>query len=165
MEQDMNEVRVRNFLRKCDRLCHRKSVDMLFDKGHSVYAYPLRMFYLSLTGEQVRELCGGHDVPAGYGRVQMMVTVPKKKFKRAVDRVLLRRRIREAYRLNCHELRGDVAADAQGRYLLLAFIYVGGEMREFASVERKMQKLLSGVHEALYGADVADDSEGEECDA
>ncbi len=46
------------------------------------------------------------DAPADVGALQMLVTVPKKKRRRAVDRVLMRRRIREAYRINRRPLRG-----------------------------------------------------------
>ena len=120
--------------RKRERLRHRNAVTRLFEEGKSEYAYPLRMFWLILTREQVRAMFHG-SVPADLDPLQMMITVPKKKFKHAVDRVWLRRRIREAYRLNRLPLRDKIHAANRGdddsdRFMQLAFIYVGGERRE-----------------------------------
>lgn len=126
---------------KCERLRHRCAVTRLFDEGASEYAYPLRMFYLTVDEAELDRMFHGY-IPADMAHLQMMVTVPKKKFKHAVDRVWLRRRIRESYRLNRLSLRATVQADASGRYLLLAFIYVGAEKRGYESINKKMVKLL-----------------------
>lgn len=132
---------VRLTFSKCERLRHRCAVTRLFDEGESEYAYPLRMFYLTVDEAELDRMFHGY-VPADMAHLQMMVTVPKKKFKHAVDRVWLRRRIRESYRLNRLPLRATVQADAAGRYLLLAFIYVGAEKRGYESINKKMVKLL-----------------------
>lgn len=71
-------------LRKAEKLCSRTAVDKLFASGTSAVAYPLRMVY------QISDRSYG--APA-----QFMITIPKKKIRKAVGRVLLRRRIREAY--------------------------------------------------------------------
>lgn len=139
--------------RKRERLHHRNAVTRLFEEGKSEYAYPLRMFWLILTREQVRAMFHG-SVPADLDPLQMMITVPKKKFKHAVDRVWLRRRIREAYRLNRLPLRDKVHAanrgdDGADRFMQLAFIYVGAEKREYASIEKKMMKLLTKAASVL----------------
>lgn len=143
--------------RKRERLRHRNAVTRLFEEGKSEYAYPLRMFWLVLGRDQMESMFHG-SVPRDVDRLQMMVTVPKKKFKHAVDRVWLRRRIREAYRLNRLPLRDKVCGpDAGGaatdRFLQLAFIYVGAEKREYASVEKKMVKLLDKAAALLEGKD------------
>lgn len=143
--------------RKRERLRHRNAVTRLFEEGKSEYAYPLRMFWLILTREQVRAMFHG-SVPADLDPLQMMITVPKKKFKHAVDRVWLRRRIREAYRLNRLPLRDKIHAANRGdddsdRFMQLAFIYVGGERREYASIEKKMMKLLEKAASAMDGND------------
>lgn len=128
-------------MRKGERLHHRNAVEALFNRGKSEYAYPLRMFYLFVEEGGVSELLS----PAAHSdveRLQMMVTVPKKKFKHAVDRVWLRRRIREAYRLNRLSLKDALSVDVRGRYLMLAFIYVGNEKVQFCTIEKKMLKLF-----------------------
>lgn len=141
--------------RKRERLHHRNAVTRLFEQGKSEYAYPLRMFWLTLSRRQMKEMFRG-EIPAGVDVLQMMVTVPKKKFKHAVDRVWLRRRIREAYRLNRLALKAKIEGGNTGdedtdRFMLLAFIYVGGEKRDFAAIEKKMLKLLDKAATLLDG--------------
>lgn len=133
-------------MRKGERLHHRNVVEALFDRGKSEYAYPLRMFYLVVGKDNADDLLCPSAVMEP---VQMMVTVPKKKFKRAVDRVWLRRRIREAYRLNRLSLKDLVERDERGRSLLLAFIYVGSDKAVFGSIEKKMVKLLDKAKAAF----------------
>lgn len=138
---------------KGERLRHRCVVTRLFEEGGGEYAYPLRMFSQLLTRAQLSAMFHGR-VPSDIQPLQMMITVPKKKFKHAVDRVWLRRRIREAYRLNRRELRELVDRHNSGHsdddmFLQLAFIYVGGERREYASIEKKMLKLLNKAKELI----------------
>lgn len=135
-------------LRKPERLHHTNLVDLLFANGESVYAYPLRMFHLRVDAQQMQSLFHGH-LPRTLDYIQMMITVPKKKFRHAVDRVWLRRRIREAYRLGRLPLKEAFTRTCPGDYLLLAFIYVDSQRREYASVERKMDKLLSRLRDTI----------------
>ncbi|MCM1320328.1 MAG: ribonuclease P protein component [Muribaculaceae bacterium] len=128
-------------LRKSERLHHHTLVEQLFNHGESLYAYPLRMFCIVRTKAQMQELFHG-ILPSDIDRLQMMITVPKKKFKHAVDRVWVRRRIREAYRLHRSALKQKLYDDEHNRYLLLAFIYAGDTKREYAAIEKKMIKLL-----------------------
>ncbi len=83
------------------------------------------------------------ELPSGFARRQMMVTVPKKKFRHAVDRVWLRRRVREAYRLHRRDITDEaLSAAPDDTVLMLAFIYVGAEKAPFATIEKKMVRLL-----------------------
>lgn len=81
-------------------------------------------------------------MPPGIAKVQFMVTVPKKKRKRAVDRVLIRRRIREAYRLN----RGELIAAAENnncfRTLSIAMVYVNNDNMPYIEIEEKMKAAI-----------------------
>lgn len=69
--------------------------------------------------------------------VQFLVSVPKKRLRHAVDRVLMRRRIREAYRLQRQNL-----PVPDGLMVDVAFMYVGKGLEPYALVERAMKKLL-----------------------
>lgn len=129
-------------LRKAERLRSRTAVLRLFDKGKSVYAFPLRMIYVTHTPQEMAEMYRG-QTPADMGLRQMLITVPKKKFRHAVDRVWLRRRIREAYRLNRDAIRPD--ALPEGEYIQMAFIYVGDKKVEYGVIEKKMRKLLGAI--------------------
>ncbi len=113
-----------------DKSCrlHLKSmVDNLFSRGKTFYDFPLRLTWIALSQEEADSLFRA-GCPADVGALQMLVTVPKKKRRRAVDRVLMRRRIREAYRINRRPLE-DLACSCPGiRTLQLAFIYLKTRM-------------------------------------
>lgn len=93
---------------------------------HSTSAYPLRMVWRVSPGRR-------SDAP-----VQFLVSIPKKKFRHAVDRVLLRRRVREAYRVNRQDFPTDPAL-----LLDVAFIYTGRTAEPYARIESAMRRLLS----------------------
>ncbi|MEM9527422.1 MAG: ribonuclease P protein component [Bacteroidota bacterium] len=126
-----------------ERLKSRKEIDRLFGKeGRSMNAYPLRMVYAK--AEEIR----------GDFAYQASFVVPKRRFKKAVDRNLLKRRVREAFRRNKQLLtrarpqvpREDDEAETQSQYALM-FIYTGKEAMPYAYIERKMRKLLGQLVE------------------
>jgi ribonuclease P protein component len=84
----MDEKKTRQFtFTKEERLCSKTLTDKLFTEGKTVYQHPLRFVFIPV-GE------GNERFP-----VQVVFSVPKRNYKRAVDRNLIRRRMREAYRL------------------------------------------------------------------
>lgn len=120
----------------------------MFSSGKGMYDYPLRMVWRRLSRSEM-ESSFRNGVPKGIDRLQMMVTVPKKKRRHAVDRVLMRRRIREAYRLNRIPLLDAVRSLPDGDYVQIAFIYLHNDNMPFADIERKMSKLLDKLHKQL----------------
>lgn len=135
---------------KSERLRHKILVDSLFEEGESMYEYPLRMKYRALTAE---ELEGSFKVgiPDKIAPLQVMITVPKKKRRRAVDRVLMRRRIREAYRLHRRRLRGLIEEHPEVRLLTLSIIYISEENSDYSRIESKMRKMLTRL-EMKFGS-------------
>ena len=119
-------------LKKAEKLCSKMHVDMLFSKGKSIVAYPVRCVYKT-------------SARTDGAPVQFMITVPKKHIRHAVDRVLLRRRIRESYRLN-KDIIVEAAKESDKRFDL-AFIYITDSIKDYAYIERKMQKLLNTIVE------------------
>lgn len=113
-------------LPKSERLCSTAAIDALFASGKGALAYPLRML----------------AAPAGAPRSRFVIVVPKKRLRHAVDRVLMRRRIREAYRLCRAPLREAVDADPGLRTFSVAFIYLADKNVDYARVERAMRKLI-----------------------
>ena len=113
-------------LRKAEKLRHKKLVGALFSEGKSIYDFPVRLVWRALSPRQLEDSFRA-GIPENTGKLQMLVTIPKKKRRRAVDRVLLRRRLREAYRLNRLHLadvineRNDIGA------VTVAFIFLGNE--------------------------------------
>ena len=89
------------------------------------------------------------EMPQDIDKVQFMITVPKKKQRHAVDRVLVRRRIKEAYRLKRLPLR-DAVRKVGDKYLMLAFIYQSDKILDYAGIEQRMQKLLTKLQSQLF---------------
>ncbi|WP_254448745.1 ribonuclease P protein component [Spirosoma rhododendri] len=94
---------MRQTFTKSERLCSKKILGELFTKGSTAvgtfYLFPFRVLYLNKPE-------AADALPA------IVITVPKRQFKRAVDRNLIRRRVREAYRLNKHLLFPPTVAPA-----------------------------------------------------
>lgn len=110
--------------RKEERLCSRKHLDLLFKNGSSFLLYPFRISYLFI------------DEPASVP-AQVVINVPKKRYKRAVDRNLLKRRIREAYRLNKRvEFYNQLSTDKG--LLLFSIQFVGKKKYEFTFIQKKL---------------------------
>ena len=72
---------------------------------------------------------------------QFLITVPKKRLHNAVDRVLMRRRIRESYRLN----RQYLEAMSTEQPVDMAFIYVADSVKPYSRVEGAMIKALKNI--------------------
>lgn len=113
---------------KEEKLCSRKIIDQLFDKGSGFVAYPVRVRMLPV--DELPE-----DVP-----VQSMFSVSKKRFKRAVKRNLLKRRMREAFRLNKHHLYHVI--EQKDLKLAVAFLYISGDEMDYQSIEKGMKKAI-----------------------
>lgn len=123
-----------NTLHKSERLDRKKVIEKMFAGGsRSFSVFPLRVVYLP-----VEEL----DVP-----VSILVSVSKRRFKRAVKRNRVKRQIREAYRLNKHLL-SDALSGSQTR-LAVAFIYLSDELAPSSVIEERMKIALSRIAEKL----------------
>jgi len=114
--------------KKEERLCNKKLIDELYHNGSSFLVYPFKVSWLAVT-EPMRF------------RAQVLLAVSKKRYKRAVDRNLIKRRIREAYRLHKHESL-YVALDTAGKSVVFSIGYIGKEIAEYDFIEKKMLKLL-----------------------
>lgn len=116
---------------KEEHLCRKKLIDELFGKQSSSFGvYPLRIVWLK------------SEVPTG-ALPQVLISVSKRGFKRAVDRNRLKRLIREAYRLNKYRL---VEQPDGHQVALLGIIFTGKEKSPLALVEKK---LISAFHRLL----------------
>ncbi|WP_347157081.1 ribonuclease P protein component [Pontibacter chitinilyticus] len=111
---------------KEEHLCSKRHIALLFSKGSSFNLYPLRFIFLPPSG----------DVPPG--STQVLISVSKRYFKHAVDRNRLKRQIREAYRLNKHQL----VQNPEQAPRLLGILYIGKEKKSFAIIQKK---LISGL--------------------
>ena len=133
--------RERLTFRKEERLRHHSLVENLFRSGKTLYEFPFRLTWDALDSETLEKRFR-NGVPPRIGQVQMMVTVPKKKRKKAVDRVLMRRRIREAYRLNRLSLKRELGNRDDIRVLMLAIVYIHDKNLSYEIIDEKFRNLL-----------------------
>lgn len=112
---------------KKEKLSSKKLIEELFNKGSSSYLYPFRLFSLG-------KLPPDQDFP------QVLVSVSKRNFKRAVDRNRIKRQIREAYRLNKKAIFSELKSDYIP--LHLAILYTSKDKMEFKKLEEKLILLL-----------------------
>lgn len=116
----------RNTFGKAEKLCSKLLIDELFKSGKSFKQYPLRVVYKQLE--------------TGNTAAQVLVSVPKKRFKKAVSRNKIKRQIRETYRLSKAELLEKWHNEE--KYFALAFVYIGNEIPEYAALTKSMHKVI-----------------------
>jgi ribonuclease P protein component len=114
--------------KKEERLCNKKLIEKLYHDGSSFLCYPFKASWL-LVDEQAQ------------APVQILLSVSKKRYKRAVDRNLIKRRLREAYRLNKQQHLYDPLASADKK-IVFSLGYIGKEIEPYQLIEKKMLKLL-----------------------
>ena len=123
-------------LYKSEKLCSKIEIEKLYAQGSSIIAYPLRAVWLAVPCNEDR-----HPVAARF-----LISIPKKRIRHAVDRVLLRRRTREAYRLNRSLLDGVVQ---EGKTVLIGFNWLANHEYNYVTIERSMQELLGKISSAI----------------
>lgn len=124
-------------LPRSERLRSLKAIRRMFGEGRGGFVYPYRYIWIADKQEGVAE---------GRG-IEVMFSVPKKFHKRANKRNLLKRRTREAYRLNREELCERISQ--AGVEVNLAFIYSTKEVHSYKTIENAVQKILAQVCERL----------------
>lgn len=129
---------MRQSLKKSERLKKRDDIQRLFKQGDSIFEFPIKLYHLAVEA-------GEDKAPIHFG-----VSVPKKKFKRAVDRNLLKRRIREAYRKHNLNLKSHFHKD--DRKLLIMPVFLGDEIADYSLIEDKIILLLQRL-QAIYEQD------------
>lgn len=115
---------IMNTFKKEERLCSKKNLDLLFKNGSSFLLYPFRVTHIFVAERQ--------QYP-----VQVVINVAKKRFKRAVDRNLIKRRTREAYRTQKQQLLYPALIDYH-ELLLLSVQYIGNDISDYTVFEKKM---------------------------
>lgn len=127
----MLDAKMKQTFPKAERLCSRKTIGRLFEKGSTEaktsYLFPFKVFYLVDS-----------DVPSNQPP-QVLFSISKRSFKKAVDRNLLRRRCREAYRKNKHLF---FSSPEQRPPSYIAFILIAKTKVDYETIERGLQKLI-----------------------
>ena len=118
--------------KKEERLCNKKLIDGLYHNGSSFLCYPYKVSWL------VAE--------SGTTPAQVVFGVAKKRYKTAVHRNLIKRRMREAYRLLKQQFLYDQLLTTDKK-LILSISYIGTEIVDYALMEKKMLKLFIQLSE------------------
>ena len=122
-------------LEKRERMNSKILIEKLFSGGSkSLSAFPLRIVYMLVEDE---------NLPTA----SLLISVPKKRFKRAVKRNRVKRQIREAYRKNKFIL--TEVLEKSNKKVAMAFIWLDNELHDSENVERKVIKLLQITSEKI----------------
>ena len=109
---------------KTEKLKSKKQIEKLFEEGDSIKVFPLRIRFLKVNEEK--------------NPLQVGFSVPKRNFKRAVDRIRIKRVLREAYRKN----KQIVNQDMSDSYIVM-FMYTDRQEWDYIDLEKKMISLLT----------------------
>lgn len=124
-----------NTLPKQERLCGKTAIGQLIAKGKHGNVPGLKFLYLTDTGTETNRI---------------MVSVPKKMFKRAVKRNLLKRRIRESWRKQKHSLLTDGGTD-------ILFIYPMKEIQTYEQIYACVGQIIEKINKAQIKNDTVEE--------
>lgn len=132
-----------NFPKK-ERLCGEIRIGKLFAEGNAFLVHPFRIVY-RLSDEEL-------DSP-----LKILISVPKKKIKKAVNRNRIKRLIREAYRLNKTNFVEEITKHQQyvqevehkTQVLFVSITYISDKETDFIEIEKKIKSALSKTLSSL----------------
>ena len=121
-------------LPKNQKICNEKLIERLFESGQSISEKPFRIIYnFDNNNEDVF--------------LKALIVVPKKRVRLASDRNVIKRRVKEAYRLQKSELEKYLKSNNQ--QLNLAIIYQKHEILDYKLIEEKIKLILDRLKEEL----------------
>lgn len=129
---------MKNTFPKKEHLFGVKRIERLYVSGKAFVAFPFRVVFLLVEDED-------ETIP-----VRVMVSVSKKKYKKAVERNRIKRLMRESYRLNKSELIQFVIENKLR--LHLSFQYIADEILQFSEMSLKMEKSLEKLIKSVIAA-------------
>lgn len=116
--------------KKAERITSKLLIDRLFNgEGSSMVVFPFRVVYIR--------------IPKGDVPVSILVSVPKKRFHKAVDRNRMKRLTREAYRRQKQILWN--AMEESDESIAIAFICIASSLCTYANVYKSMNKILTRI--------------------
>jgi ribonuclease P protein component len=119
---------------KCERMTSKKEIDTLFLTGEAFFVYPFKVIC------QIREV-----KTETFETLQVLISVPKRNFKRANKRNHFRRLMKEAYRLNKQSLQAQLKSTNQS--LRLVIVYHTKEELSYQTILPKVIQVLNKLEE------------------
>lgn len=114
---------------KAEKLCGQTRIDHLYHTGKRLVVWPLRITYLPIDEKPT----------------EVLIWAPKSLFKHAVDRNRLRRRMREAYRLNKQVI------EIADKHYLIGINYIDRQTQDYRVIEKAMRKVLTRLAQTGEG--------------
>lgn len=131
LPEDANRKKL-TFTKK-ERICSKIAFQQLIRENRNLFRFPLKCYYTV------------HPYNGQRSHSAIAIAVSKKSHKRAVDRNRIKRQIREAWRLNHHDLLDN------GEYFFdILFIYVAKERLFYSAIEKTMQFLLRELNHKTF---------------
>jgi len=121
---------------KSYKLCSRKTIDLLFNEGKQLRVFPLKVYYSESKSIE--------KVP-----FQVVLSAPKRQFKRAHDRNYVKRLLKEVLRKEKQPL--EDALNESGKQLSLFIIYTNKEVLTYQELEKCARKLVVKLIAELNG--------------
>lgn len=109
------------------KLCNKKAMSSIFEEGKTIKSYPFLLRYLPA------------DLKTN-ARFQMVISVPKRKFRKAVDRNRVKRLIREAVRKNKPLI--EAAITNENEQLAFFLIYTSNKEESYQKIKYKIEQLF-----------------------
>jgi ribonuclease P protein component len=117
-------------LKKTEILRNKFQINTLFSEGKGFNIYPIRVFWIENKDNSCVD-------------AMVVFSVPKRIFKRAVDRNKLKRRMREAYRLNKTILIPEL--QMKNKKVCFMLSYIGKEIMDYTEIESKVSRALKRI--------------------
>lgn len=115
---------------KRERICSMKEIEILVTRGKSLFHYPFKVNYLRVERDK------DGDCDTG-----VLISVPKRNFKKAVKRNLLKRKIRESYRLN-----KQILLPVADKKIHVMFVYVSRQVLDYSEIEASVKEILNKIN-------------------
>ncbi len=110
---------------KNERLCSKPLIDQLIQKGNSFNGFPFKVIWM--------------EIQESSAPVKIVISVPKRNFKRAVDRNRIKRLIREAYRKNKQPLIERI----ENKKIVMLLVYTSKTFIDYVQTEEKIKNVLN----------------------
>ncbi|MBR5861414.1 MAG: ribonuclease P protein component [Bacteroidaceae bacterium] len=114
-----------------EHLKSKSVIERLYAEGASVTSYPLRAVFLEQSADKQESTAA------------ILISVAKRRFRHAVDRNLMKRRIREAYRTEKHQFVESL--ENNNLKMAVAILYIDTKKSSTLFLRKKMGKLLSSI--------------------
>lgn len=119
---------------KNERLSDKKLIEKLYAHGNSFAEYPFKVIWLTET------------TPIN-SHLQVLISVPKRIYKRAIDRNRIKRTVRESYRIRKEDL--FLSLQKKNLRMIIMFIFTSKTMLSFHEVQNKIILILHRLNEKI----------------